>query len=412
MNTNDYEINYEDERFQAVEAEKNAQLTQTNSAYDQIINNSDKFYQDQQDLLNQYKDQQVDFQNQQTQLTVDTINQQKEQTEKDYLKEQKGAYVDYAKATNQYGANAETMAANGLTNTGYSETVEGNMFSAYQNRVAVARETFQEAVVNYTNQIKEAKLAGSSKIAEIVFNTLSRSLELSLEGFQYKNNLILDKINKQREIDNTYYSRWQDVQNQMNQENQFQEQIRQYNESMALEREQMQEQIRQYEQDYTFKKQQFNEDIRQFNEQIAYYKAKDAEENRIKIQQLEEQKRQAQQEQANWEKEYQLQVKQVNASLAKAKASSSSAKLSNGSSSSSSSSKLSSGSSSSSSSSSKSSSNSSKYNSIMSTARTLYNTSKSKSGSAFVEDYLARAINSGDISTTQASTILKNLGIK
>jgi hypothetical protein len=48
----------------------------------------------------------------------------------------------------------------------------------------------------------------------------------------------------------------------------------------------------------------------------------------------------------------------------------------------------------------------------MNTARTLYNTSKSKSGSAFVEDYLARSINSGQISSSQANTILKNLGIK
>jgi hypothetical protein len=59
-----------------------------------------------------------------------------------------------------------------------------------------------------------------------------------LQGFQYKNQLLIEKSNKKTEIDQIYHQRWQDVLNQINQENSLAETVRQYNESMAFEREQ------------------------------------------------------------------------------------------------------------------------------------------------------------------------------
>lgn len=409
MATPNYDINYDDQRFTDVENQKQAAVSQTNNAYNEMINSSDKFYQDQINAINDYKNTQSEIQNANTDFTIKQIEQNKELSEKNYIKEQKGAYTDYQKQTNAYGANAEAMAAQGLTNTGLSESSQVSMFNTYQNRVSTARESYNQVVQGYDNQITQARLANNSELAKIAYDALQKGLELSLEGFQYKNSLIQEKMNKEQELDNTYYNRWQNVQNQINTENAMKEEVRQYNENMALQKEQLQEQKRQYEQDYALKVKQYNESIRQFDTQIAYYKQKDAQEYAFKIKQLEEQKRQAQQEQANWEKEYNLKVKQVNASLAKSSSSkSSSSKLTNGSSSSSS--KLSNTSNSKSASSSN--KTSAKYSSINNTARTLYNTSKSRSGSAFVEDYLARAINSGDITSSEAQKILGNLGIK
>lgn len=390
MSNNNYAINYEDERFQNVEAEKAAALSQTNSAYDQMINNSDKYYQDQQDLLNQYKDEQVAFQEEQTQLTIDQINQQKEQTEKDYLKEQKGAYVDWQKQSNPYGVNAEQMAAQGLSNTGYSESSQVSMFNTYQNRVSTTREVFTNAVTSFTNQIKEAKIAGSSKIAEITYNALQKSLEIGLEGFQYKNNLVLDKMNKQQEIDDRYYARYQDIQNQINAENQFAEQIRQYEQNYAL-------QVKQY-----------NEDIRQFDEQIAYYKEKDAKEHELEIKKLEEQKRQAQQEQANWEKEFALAKQQASRSSSGGSSGGSSSKKKTGSSGSTTLTQnptnnkkvtASKGAS------------TAEYNNVLQMARTTYNAGKFTNPSKavqFVDDIVARS----NLSDAQITKLYKSLGIK
>jgi membrane protein involved in colicin uptake len=61
---------------------------------------------------------------------------------------------------------------------------------------------------------------------------------LSLEGFQYKNNLIIEQSNKKLEVENTYWNRYQDVLNQINTENALAEEVRQYNETLAEEKRQ------------------------------------------------------------------------------------------------------------------------------------------------------------------------------
>lgn len=237
MATPNYDINYNDERFKTVEAQKQTALDNVNNTYNNMINQSDKFYQDQIDAANNYANTQKELQQANTDFAIEKINQQKDQTRKDYIKEQTGAYVDWQKQSNQYGANAEQMASQGLTNTGYSESSQVSMYNTYQNRVGTARESYNRAVLNYDNSIKEAMLANNSALAEIAYNALKNQLELSLQGFQYKNTLLETQLNQQRDIDKDYYSRWQNVLSQMNTENQLKENIRQYEENMAYQKE-------------------------------------------------------------------------------------------------------------------------------------------------------------------------------
>ena len=302
-----YDINYDDPKFKNVESQKQAALTENNNTYDNMINQSDKYYQDQINAVKDYGKQQQEIQQANTDFAIEQINQQKDQSAKDYKKEQSGAYVDWQKQSNQYGANAEQQAAQGLNNTGYSESSQVSMYNTYQNRVATARESFNKAILNYDNAIKDAQLQNNSKLAEIAFNTLQTQLELNLQGFQYKNQLILDKVAQNRSIDSEYYSRYQDVLKQMNTENTMKEQIRQYN------------------QNFTQQEKEYQEGIRQFNTQMEYYKQKDAKEYAYKIKQLEEQKRQFEQEyklkkkqmeqsQAQWQAEYNLAKKKTSPS--------------------------------------------------------------------------------------------------
>lgn len=237
MATPNYDINYEDERFKDVEAQKQAALGEVDSTYDSMIDQSDKFYQDQIEASKQYAEQQQKNQQEQTDFLVDKIEQQKEQARKDYLKEQKGAYVDWQKQSNQYGANAEQMAASGLTNTGYSESSQVSMYNTYQNRVGTARESFTRATLEYDNNIKEAILQNNSVLADLAYQALQQQLELALQGFQYKNDLLQTKLQTKQNTEDRYYTRWQDVLSQMNQENQLKESIRQYEENMAYQRE-------------------------------------------------------------------------------------------------------------------------------------------------------------------------------
>lgn len=247
MATINYDINYNDDRFKNVESQKQDALNQVNNTYNNMINQSDKFYQDQIDAANKYADTQKQLQQENTDFLIEKVNQQKEQSKKDYIKEQTGAYVDWRKQSNQYGANAEEMAAKGLQNTGYSESSQVSMYNTYQNRVATARESFNRATLEYDNSIKEAMMANNSKLADIAYNALKTQLELSLQGFQYKNTLLETQINHQRDIDKDYYSRWQNVLSQMNTENQLKENIRQYETTLA-------ENKRQYDLEMQYKK--------------------------------------------------------------------------------------------------------------------------------------------------------------
>lgn len=238
VETPNYNVNYDDERFADIAKGKQDSLDVVNATYGSMISNADKYYQSQIEASQEWADKQSQLQQEQTDFTVNQINQQKEQAQKDYQKEQSGAYVDWQKQSNAYGANAEALAAQGLAGSGYSESSRVSMYNTYQNRVATARESYNKAVLNYDNSIKEAQLQNSVALAEIAYNTLQKQLELSLSGFQYQNTLLQAQLTAQQSVENTYYQRYLDVLDQINRENSLAEQVRQYNTKLNFEEEQ------------------------------------------------------------------------------------------------------------------------------------------------------------------------------
>lgn len=373
-------IDYNDKRFTDLTNEKNNALNQSNSTYDNLINQSGKYYDD---LINQSKDaanKQSEIQNQQTEFAISKIEQEKAKSERDYEKEQKGAYQDYMRQSNAYGSNMQAMGQKGLSGSGWSETIQSGYYNTYQNRYAQARESFNDIVQNYNNNITEAQLQNSSALAKIYADAQKEQLELALQSFSVIKDLTLAKQNTATALDSEYNNRWRQVEAQINQENSLAEQIRQFNETLAQDERKIAESKRQYEQTLAFQKQQ------------------------------------AAQEQANWSKEY-------NAKYGTSGSGSSGASIKKTASKTASNvvdtikkgvknviNNVKSGSSKTSDS-----KNytpvSKKYGEVLSTARAVYNSSKNKSGSAFVEDYLARAINNKQISSSEAQKILKNLGL-
>lgn len=237
MATN-YDINYDDERFTQVETNKQEALSELEQTYAGMIGESDKYYQAQIDASKQWADTQSKLQQDNTDFTIEQIEQQKGQAQKDYTKEQSGAYVDWQKQSNQYGVEAEKTAAAGLAGTGYSESSQVSMYNTYQNRVTTAREVYNQAVMNYNNAIKDARLQNNAALAEIAYQALQTQLKLSLEGFQYKNNLIIEQANKKLEVENLYHSYYLDVLNQINTENALAENVRQFEADIAFRTEQ------------------------------------------------------------------------------------------------------------------------------------------------------------------------------
>ena len=291
--TPNYNINYEDEQFKKVEAERDQALNQNEQQYGEMIGNADKYYQDLIDQSKDYADKQVEIQNQNRDFAIEKIEQQREQAKKDYTREQSGAYVDWQKQSNAYGVQAEQMAQQGLVGSGYNESSNVAMFTAYQNRMATARETMAQANMNFDNGIKDAILQNNSAIAEIYANAHKEQLQISLEGFQYKNTLLENQMEREMQLKQHYSNEWQNVLQQMNTENALAEQVRQANIQQA-----------QWEKEYQQKMAEFEERKRQFDVEMERLRKQDEADAKYKAEQLALQKKQLEEEQRQFNLQY------------------------------------------------------------------------------------------------------------
>ena len=228
------DINYDpnDSRLTGIDDDYKADDKQLTDTYDDMMTNTDKYYEDQKAAWENYGKEQKDIAERQHQLTVSQINQDIADAKKDYIKEQSGAYVDLQRNTNQYGVNAEQMASSGLTNTGFSESSKVSMLNTHQNRIAVARESFIRAETNFKNQITQAQIANDTLLAEIALDTLKKISGLAIEQAQYKNQLLMDLTEKKAALKQNYYQRYLSMADQINKENAIAEEIRLYEESI------------------------------------------------------------------------------------------------------------------------------------------------------------------------------------
>ena len=252
------DIDYED-KLTKLEEEKSQALTDAEKAYGDMAGSMKENIDKQITASQDWATTQKNLQQERTDLTINQIKQQKEQARKDYTKEQSGAYTDYKKESNRYGVGAEEMAAAGLSGTGYSESSQVSMYNAYQSRVAAARESYNQAVLNYDNAIAEAKLQNSSALAEIAYNALQQELTLTMQGLEYENEFLLALEDRKAQIEDSYHNQYMDVWNQMNREREFEESVRQYEQDFA-------ENKRQYDQDYEEGKRRFDEEMQQLRE--------------------------------------------------------------------------------------------------------------------------------------------------
>lgn len=247
-----------DERLTEVEADKTEALNEIEQTYGGMIDESDQYFNDQISAVEDWGDKQAEIQNEQTEFAIQKIEQEQEWAEKDYQKEQSGAYKDWQKQSNQYGVNAEQRAAGGMSNTGYSESAQVAMYNQYQNRVATARESFVRAQTEFTNAMTEARLQNSAALAQIAADTLQKKLELSLQGFQYKNQLLLEKTAAKRQAEADYWGRYTDVLDQINTENALAETKRHNTATEKAAADALAEEKRQYDSTMAFNREQFD----------------------------------------------------------------------------------------------------------------------------------------------------------
>lgn len=253
----------EEERYSALEQEKQNALNNSNKTYEDLLNQNQQYSNSVNDYLNKYQTTQNDIYDKQTQFQVDLQNQNKERAEKEYQKEaiaSKNAYYDFI---NPYGVQAEIQAQNGLNRAGYSETVKSQAWTTQQNRTAQARASMNEAKLQFDNAIKEAYLNNDVNKANLALQILQQQQEETLRNFNYISDTKQNQLSTSLNLDSEYNNRYNTLYNQIQQEKATQEAIRQWEAEMA-------------------------EQQRQYNESLAYQKTQD------------------EIAQQNWEKEYAL----------------------------------------------------------------------------------------------------------
>lgn len=286
-----YAVNYDDEKLTNIQNEQLQKETEISNNYNKMIDNTDQFYNAQIEASKDWANKQNEIQQANTNFTIEKIEQEKQKAQKDYTKEQKGAYADYTKQTNDYSVNAEKMAELGLNNTGYSENSKVSMYNTYQNRVASARESYNQAVLNYNNAIKEAQLNNNAKLAEIAADALKTQLELGLAGFQYKNTLIQTKQEQLAANSDRYNQRYQQMLSQINDElnrnmqydtwkSEFNEKNRQWEKEMAQQNKQWQEEMAmkkdQWKKEYALKQREYQLSASKLAASNSSYAVKDS----------------------------------------------------------------------------------------------------------------------------------------
>ena len=236
-------VNRNDETLQKLDNTKNTLINEAQANYNKVSSGAEDKYNELIEASKNYGEQQAEITQQQTNQTIAEINQNKDKVEKDYIKEQKAGYADYAKQTNAYGTNAEIQASAGLQGSGFSESSKISAYNTYQNRYATAREVYNQAVLNYNNQIAQAQIQNNAQLAEIAFNSLQTQLQLALEGFQYQNELLNNLFNQKLNVSTSYDNLWQSQYNTLLGEAQFNEQMAYQRERDAIADSQWQQQF-------------------------------------------------------------------------------------------------------------------------------------------------------------------------
>lgn len=159
----------------------------TQSAIDRLENQQTQYLEEQQKL----NDQIVDTGIQKVQSQVDF---EKQQYEQEAQKNAKALYTNYQKEQNQYGANAEAIASQGLANSGYAESSRVNLYNNYQNNVTslMNEMTRQKAVLD--QQMNQAYLDADIQKAQNLANIYQQKMQMTMNTYGLRYQLYRDQV--------------------------------------------------------------------------------------------------------------------------------------------------------------------------------------------------------------------------
>ena len=241
----------EQNRVNNVYNEREKALAENNSIYGGLIDQAGALRNEQNAFLAQQEQTQNNILDKQLEHQTNLINQQKEEAAANKRVEENKAMNDFTAYTNPYGLTNERLFAEGLGRSGVSETAKLGGYSAYNNRVAAANTAYVKAVQEYDNDINAARLNNDVQKAQNALNKLQLQLQNNQDYYSNVSSLSQNKLNNSQKITSMYLDQYNNVYNQILNEQKQAEAVRQYNANLA-------------------------EEIRQYNEKMAYQRERDA----------------------------------------------------------------------------------------------------------------------------------------
>lgn len=147
------------------------------SDVDNLMTNQNQLLDDQKKLQDQIVDKS-------TEMSVNRLEKQKNDLQDESEKQASGLYTDYKKQSQQFGANQEQLVAQGLNNSGYSESSQVNLYNAYQ-----------KSVTDVMNTNKKLKAEVDLSINEAYQNADIQRAQNQLTIYQQKSQLLMNEYN-------------------------------------------------------------------------------------------------------------------------------------------------------------------------------------------------------------------------
>lgn len=237
----------EDERYKQLQNEKQTAINEANQTYDSLLKENTTMSSNINDSINNYQTIQSGIYDNQLQREQEKADLGKKKAEEEFNKEaiaSKNAYYDFA---NPYGVQRELQVQQGLGNSGYSETVKSQAWTAQQNRTAQARATMNQAKLQFDEDMKDARLNNDVLKAQLALDTLKMKQDETLRNFNYRSDMMQTRLANSQALDSEYNNRYNTIWNQINTENQQKEAIRQFNKNYELQQNQLKQDQNQFD---------------------------------------------------------------------------------------------------------------------------------------------------------------------
>lgn len=244
----------EDERLAQIEKAKLEAINQSNDTYNQMHQDNQNLLDQQTNYANEYEKTQNEALDKQLDFYKQNIEQQKKNAQQNYETEARRAENDYVAYNNPYGYQAEMMASKGQLNSGISQTSQLGSYNAYQNRLATANKTMQDAFTQYDLDMNEAIINNDVQKAQNALAKLEMILGYTQNFYDTKNTITQNQLSNNQALDQSYYGRYMDMVNQINTEKELAEKIRQYNEQFQYQKERDEIADEQWQKEYNLAK--------------------------------------------------------------------------------------------------------------------------------------------------------------